>query len=103
MKLKEQQDQKESQPRLDVPILFSITKEDLEQADLFHVCRGCLIYTALKRRGYPVVGVGGTYARLEVGNKYLFFDGDIGADRLTTDCVHYRPELLGEQIILYPR
>lgn len=91
--------------RLDVPIMFEITAEDLANAKPYTKCQGCLIYTSLIRLGYPVYSVGSSDVDFHDGNGGLI---TLKSDEIGCGSIGgvlngpYRKDVVGKQIILYP-
>lgn len=91
--------------RLDVPIMFEITAEDLRLAKPYDDCQGCIIFTALTRLGFPVFSVGPDSVTFDPTgscfNWVIFRCDDISASLIGANS-NYKPDVVGRQIILYP-
>lgn len=96
---------KQDQVQVRVPIMIEITEEDRQSADHYSNICGCLVWTALRRMGYSRVSVGAPTVRLG-GDDYSsdeITSSELAVDHFAKARPFYRKEVVGKQIVLYPK
>lgn len=80
-----------------------LTEEDRQNAEDFFSTTDCILATALRRVGFPIKSVDGTYVYTDTNKTYLIVNQMFFAEALIRDTEQppfYTEEIVGREVLL---